>query len=407
MDDGSMDMANHQRRFRVGVRLPEWSTGFAFRLFEGLADFQRQRTPFQLVFNQPSGGDLQPVVIDEHWDGDGLIVFRYTREEGEAWRRRNVAVVNLSNEVPEGGPVFPRVTLNNEKVGEMAAEHLAALGLRDFCYIHESLRDYSRQRMEGFKRGVKACGGRFHCIDVPASAYAEASRAKAIDKLLSGPLSRLPRPCGLFAKDDIAGVRTIEMLGKLGIRCPDEMPVLGVDDDIVFCHTILPQLSSVAYPGRLIGFEAADLLHRMLSGLFSGTQRHLLIDPPGVVCRESTHHVILQDPVVTKALAMIRREIHRRSVHVDELASHCGVSRELLRQRFQSQLGRSPKDEITDLRLRYLIEILGTTDWTLEAIAENCGFAGSENVCRFIKRNTGRTPGEFRRAAKKAWVEKA
>lgn len=388
--------ASH-RRFRVGVRLPEWSTGFSFRLFEGLTDFQRQEEPFQLVFNQPSGGDLPASPIDANWDGDGLIVFRYTQEEGEAWRQRNIAVVNLSAEIPHSGPIFPRVTLDNEKVGTMAAEHLASLGLRDFCYIHESTRGYSEQRLEGFKQAVKAHGGRFHCIEIPASSYPESSRARAIEKLLWAPLSRLPKPCGIFAKDDIAAVWTVHMLNKLGIRCPDEMPVLGVDDDIVFCHTTHPPLSSIAYPGRTIGFAAAHLLHKMLTGDASRTQRHLKVDPPGVVWRESTHHVILQDPVVTKALAMIRQEISRRAVQVDELASHCAVSRELLRQRFQTQLGHSPKEEITRLRLRHVTEILSTTDWTLEAIAERCGFSGCEEVCRFIKRNTGKTPSAFRK----------
>src|SRR5690606_32077411 len=88
------------RRFRVGVRLPEWSTGFSFRIFAGLTDFQRQKEAFQLVFDQPSGGDLPPAPVDASWDGDGLIVFRHTAEEGEAWRKRGIAVVNLSTETP-------------------------------------------------------------------------------------------------------------------------------------------------------------------------------------------------------------------------------------------------------------------------------------------------------------------
>lgn len=376
--------------------MPEWSTGFSLRLFEGFTDFQRQREPFQLVFNQPSGGDLPQTLIDENWDGDGLIVFRYSKAEGEAWRKRNIAVVNLSAEVPQAGPLFPRITLNNIKVGAMAVEHLASLGLRDFCYVHESTRHYSCQRLDGFKRAVKAIGGRFHVIDMPVSDFAESERAAAIPGMLREPLSKLPRPCGILAKDDIAGVWVINMLNELGIHCPDEMPVLGVDDDIVFCHTTHLPLSSITYPGRRIGYEAADLLHRMLKGERLVTDRHITVDSPGIVCRESTHHVILKDPVVTKALAMIRKEVARRSLQVEDVASYCGVSRELLRQRFRSQLGLSPKDEIARLRLRNTTEILTTTDWTLEAVAENCGFSSCEELCRFIKRTTGKTPSELR-----------
>ncbi|BCU75707.1 XylR family transcriptional regulator [Luteolibacter sp. LG18] len=394
-----LDDVSLPRRFRVGVRLPEWSTGFSFRIFAGLTDFQRQNAPFQLFFNQPSGGDLPATVIDETWDGDGLIVFRYTAEEGRAWKARGISVVNLSAEIPEGGPVFPRVTLDNAKVGAMAADHLAALGLRDFCYIHESTRRYSEARWKGFEEAVKAAGGRSHRIDIPVSAFPEDIRVRRIRETMRGPLSKLPRPCGIFTKDDIAAVWTITALAELGIRCPEEMPVLGVDDDIVFCHTTQPPLSSISYPGRHIGFEAAKLLHRMLSGeVPKGTDHHQAIAPAGVVSRESTRHVILKDPVVTKALAVIRREVPRTNIQVAEVARLCGVSRELLRQRFQDQLQYSPKDEIKRLRLRHLIEVLTTTDWTLEAIAENCGYSGAEEICRFIKRNTGKTTGEIRKA---------
>ncbi len=386
------------RRFRVGVRLPEWSTGFSFRIFAGLTDFQRQQEAFQLVFDQPSGGDLPPAPVDGSWDGDGLIVYRYTPEEGEAWKKRGIAVVNLSAETPPDGPLFPRVTLDNEQVGKVAAEHLVALGLRDFCYVHESTRGYSTERLAGFLRGVKAHGGRLHCIEVPASSFPERTRAKRIEEAMWVPLAGLPKPCGIFAKDDIAAVWTLNTLSKLGIRCPDEMPVLGVADDIVFCHMTQPPLSSVPYPGRHVGFEAARLLHRMLSGEIPRTQKHLKIPPQGVVSRESTRHVILPDPMVTKALSLVRREVTRGCVQVADVARHCGVSRELLRQHFQQQLGRSPKEEIERLRLRHVVEVLRSTDWTLEAIAESCGFSGSDEVCRFVKRNTGKTPGEVRRA---------
>jgi len=392
-----MDVVTTPRRYRVGVRLPEWSTGFSFRIFAGLTDFQRQRVPFQLVFNQPSGGDLPPVHIDENWEGDGLIVFRYTAAEGTAWKKRGIAVINLSAETPEGGPAFPQVTLDNGQVGILAAEHLAALGLRDFCYIHEPTRLYSHQRRNSFQTAVKAHGGRFHCIEVPASSFSDETRERRIRETLWKPLSQLPRPCGIFTKDDISAVWTVGVLSELGIRCPDEMPVLGIDDDIVFCHTTHPPLSSVAYPGRRIGFEAARLLHRMLSGEIPRSCQAMLIPPAGVVSRESTRHVILADPFVTKAMAMIRREVPRSPVQVAEVSRHCGVSRELLRQRFQELLGCSPKDEIKRLRLRHLMEVLTTTDWTLEAIAENCGYSGAEEICRFIKRNTGKTPGEIRR----------
>ena len=76
------------RRFRVGIRLPEWAAGFGYRLFAGLTEFQRAGQRFELHFDQPSGGDLPPAPVDKDWHGDGLIVYRYTEEEARRWTKR-------------------------------------------------------------------------------------------------------------------------------------------------------------------------------------------------------------------------------------------------------------------------------------------------------------------------------
>ncbi len=390
-----------RKHFRVGVRLPEWGTGFVFRVFEGLIDFQRSKGAFvEMHFDQPSGGDLPAAPIDESWQGDGLLAFRYSAEEAAAWRSRGISVVNLSAEFPGEEPEFPRVTMDNMRAGKVAAEHLASLGLRDFAYVHESTRRYSLERLEAFREAVLAVGGRFHRIDVPVSSYPVSVRPARIERCISVPLASLPRPCGIFCKDDIAAVWVIRVLKTLGIRCPEEMPVLGVSDDVVFCHTTIPAMSSISYPGRRIGFAAAELLHRMMSGEKIPPRHRTLIPPAGLARRESTGRVILPDPVVTRALDHLRDNIGRAGVSVESLARKVGVSRELLRQRFHAALGRSPKEEIERLRCLRVCDYLHRTNLTLEAIAEECAFSGPDDVCRFIKRMTGKTPGKIRNEAK-------
>jgi len=389
------------RRFRVGVRLPEWATGFVFRIFEGLIDYQRSHGSFvEMHFDQPSGGDLPVVPIDEHWQGDGLLVFRYTAAEASAWKSRGMSVVNLSAEFPGGEPEFPRVTMDNVRVGRLAAEHLASLGLRDFAYVHESTRHYSLERLEAFKAAVEESGGRFHRIDVPVSSYALGTRPQRIERCLSVPLASLPKPCGIFCKDDIMAVWVMRLLKTLGIRCPEEMPVLGVSDDVVFCHTTVPAMSSISYPGRRIGRAAAELLHRMMNGEKIPARHRVLVPPAGLARRESTGRVILSDPVVTRALDHLRENIMQKGISVDALARRTGVSRELLRQKFHAALGRSPKEEIERLRCLRVCDYLHRTNYTLESIAEECGFSGPDDVCRFIKRMTGKTPGKIRSETK-------
>ncbi|MCW1925081.1 DNA-binding transcriptional regulator [Luteolibacter arcticus] len=390
-----------QRHLRIGVRLPEWATGFVFRVFEGLIDFQRSHGAYvEMHFDQPSGGDLPAAPIDEHWQGDGLLVFRYTAAEAAEWKERKIAVVNLSTEFPGEDPDFPRVTMDNVRVGRMAVEHLASLGLRDFAYVHESTRRYSLERLEAFEAAVPEVGGRFHRIDVPVASYPLAVRPKRIERCISVPLASLPKPCGIFCKDDIMAVWVMRVLKTLGLRCPEEMPVLGVSDDIVFCHTTTPAMSSISYPGRRIGRAAAELLHRMMNGEKIPPRHRVTVPPAGLARRESTGRVILSDPVVTRALDHLRENIVQKGISVDALARRTGVSRELLRQRFHAALGRSPKEEIERLRCLRVCDYLHRTTYTLESIAEECGFSGPDDVCRFIKRMTGKTPGKIRAEAK-------
>ena len=386
-----------ERRFRVGVRLPEWATGFMLQVFEGLIEFQRTKVRFEMHFDQPSGGDIPPAPIDEHWEGDGLMVMRYTAAEAAAWKKRGISVVNLSTEFLGKVPEFPRVTMNNQHIGSLGAEHLRSLGLRDFAYIHESSRRYSAERLEGFRKAVIDAGGRCHVIEVPASTFPSNKRPERIEKCMLQPLEKLPRPCGIFTKDDIAAVWTLRILDQLGIRCPDEMPLLGVSDDIVFCHMMNPPLSSIPYSGARIGLQAATLLHRMMSGERIPNDYRIEVSPRAVVHRESTRRVMLTDVVVTRALDFLRGQIERRTVQVEELSRQAGVSRELLRQRFQAVLGCSPKEKIEQLRCLHVCDLLRNTNLTLESLAYECGFSGSDEICRFIKRLTGKTPGAVRR----------
>lgn len=381
----------------IGVRVPDWTTGYAHRLFDGILDFRRSGAPIRIHFDHPSGADLPTEPITETWDGDGLLVFRHTQAEAKAWHRRGLKVVSLSAESPGKTPDFPRVTLDNRAVGGLAAHHLAALGLREFAYVHDPTRLYSAERGRSFISAIEALGANVHRVDVPVSSFPEATRARQTEECLSPQLSALPRPCGIFAKDDIAGMWVSRILSKLGICCPDEMPVLGVTDDTVFCNTANPPLSSVRYPGRRIGFEATRLLYQMIGGKEVAAGHRIVVPPQTVTARESTRHVVLADEVIDRSLERLRDEIRTRPVTVAELARWAGVSRELLRQRYHAVFGHSPKREIERLRASHVVASLHENATPLEELADELGFSGADDLCRFIKRVEGKTPGQIRR----------
>ncbi len=386
-----------RRHYRVGIRLLDWSQGFCYRLFPGILEVARSGHDIELVFEQPSGGDIAPIRIDEHWDGDGLLVYRYTAAEAKAWAKKGIKVVNLSAEQPANGPRFPRVTLDNEAAGAMAARHLMTLGLRRFAFWHDPHRRYSHERLEGYRSELAKAGYPLTVIEIPSSHYSDAERAGRNEAQAWKLLAKLEAPTGLFAKDDISAVCAMRALTTLGLRCPEDVPVLGVADDSVYCHLTRPALSSVRFPGRLIGSRAMQLLLAMMNGEKVAEDARIRIPAAELTVRESTGLVELPDEVVTKAMRFIREHAPRRAVAVDELCRAAGVSRELLRQRFQSMLGRTPKEEIDRQRAEVVCERLRQTGWKIERIAEETGFGAADELCRFFKRTMEMTAGEYRK----------
>ena len=382
--------------FRVGVRLTDWAQGFGNRIFGGILEFIRTGAQFELEFEQPSGSDLEPVKIDKHWQGDGLLVFRCTQEEAEAWSARGIQVVNLSSEETGKGVGFPRVTMDNERCGRMAADHLLTLGLRSFAFWHDPGRTYSQERLAGFRQRLAEEGLEVTVISIPSSGLPKAVRARQLEEMGKRQVSRLSFPCGLFAKDDITAVCAIRAARQCGLRVPEDLPVLGVSDDIVYCHATRPPISSLRFPGKAIGRAAAELLFRMMSGETVLPDTRIRIRSLGVVVRESTGHVELPDPLVSAALNVIRKSNPREPLTAEELSRRVGASREALRVRFREALGRSPKEEIDRIRADHAGELLKRSNATLHTISAECGFTGSDEFCRFFKRVKGVTPGVWR-----------
>lgn len=382
---------------RVGVRLIDWAQGFSYRLYEGILDYHRKGNPMSLHVEQPNAREIDPVNIDRSWKGDGLLVFRYTAAEAKMWQSHGVAVVNLSTESASGRHYFPRVTLDNQAAGCMAAEHFLSLQLQNFAVVVDVHRDYSIQRAEGFEKRLTKAGKESRRIVIPTSKFPVASRAARNLQAAILALSKIPLPCGIFCKDDLCAVWMIRALHQMGLRVPQDVAILGVSDDVVHCMATSPAISSIHYPGRAIGLAAAELLGRMMRGKVIEPHTHIKIPPQKLVVRESSGLVELSDPVVTKSLRLIRGIITKRALGVDELCRELGVSREILRQKFHAVLGKSPKQVIDEMRADVLGEHLRQMDRSVDEIATHFGFTGSDDLCRFFKRINGRTITDWRR----------
>ena len=388
----------NQRSTRlVGVRIPPWAT-FTRHIFDGIIEHVRlHRERWQIRTMVESTSEIAPVKINEKWSGDGVIVFRPTKREADAWKDRRIPVVNLSSE--SVGLGIPTVIPDNHLVGRMAASHLLELGLKRFAFWGDPLRRYSRDRESAFAAEVERHGFSCSRLGFEISKFPLARKWEKVRREMLAQLSGIERPIGIFARDDIAAAALTSACAELGFVVPDEVAVIGCNDDVTFCHTTSPPLSSVEYPGSEIGRTAALVLGKLMSGDRSVPEL-TEVRPVRVVARESTDVLAFGDKTVAEAVRIIRREAPSKALQVSEVIDRLPISRAAFQKRFREVLGRSPKDEITRVRVERVCQLLSTTDWTVKEIAFDMQFDTSEELSRFIRRKLDTSATEYRRSVR-------
>lgn len=210
----------------------------------------------------------------------------------------------------------------------------------------------------------------------------------------------LPRPCGIMACNDICGRQVVNACRVRQIPVPEEIAVIGVDDDEVLCELADPPLTSIALPTEKIGYDAAAMLAHMMAG-HAPDRMETRVDPLGVIRRLSTDIVATDSPVISKAIRYIRDHVSD-GITVENVLDHLaaqgvGVSRSTLERRFTEFLGRSPKDEILHERVNRARHLLLETTYPLGQIARLVGLRRTEQLISLFKARTGMTPGALRK----------
>jgi len=327
------------------------------------------------------------------WRGDGLIACLTTRSEERVAARLPMPVVNLSGWRPPGRGV-PRVNADHVAIGRMAAEHLLSLGLRHFAYYGIEGPWFSAARERGFVERLAEAG-------VPCATFRQRARETpggwpARDVRLARWLSQLPKPVGLLAVHDYRARVVIEQCAQLGLAVPDDVAVLGVDNDVTACEYCVPSLSSVSRDPFACGVAAARLLAALMSGV--PPPRHdVLVRPEGVVQRRSTDRFYDDDPLVRRIVAYAAAHAGD-AFTVAELAMRFKVSRRLIELRFKTRLGVSPHEYLRQRRVRHAKALLldGSASRSLGEVAAASGFDSLRAFRDTFRAVVGVTPAVFR-----------
>jgi LacI family transcriptional regulator len=363
-------------------------------ILRGIARYVREHGPWSIAHEPRTLEQSVPRWL-RRWRGDGIIA--RVQDQRIA---RGIAAVGLPTVdvlgVVEGLP-FPLVHVDDEAIGRLGAEHLMDQGFRRFGFFGIEGENWSERRAAAFAARVQAAGFPCAVYSMPRQT-ARQERWEKSERKLSTWLSALPKPAGLMLATDQLGPHTLEACRRVDLVVPEDVGVIGVDNDGPLCEVSDPPLSSVWPDHRRVGYEAA----RLLSLLMSGAERPLkpiFCPPRGVHARASTDTLAVDDRAVAGALRFIR-ENGCTPIDVDDVVRRAAVSRSVLQRRFRALLGRSVHDEIVRVRLARARELLQGTDLPLAEIAERTGFKHQEYMGAVFKQRLQQTPAAIRRGTR-------
>jgi LacI family transcriptional regulator len=327
------------------------------------------------------------------WPGDGVIAALNTPKEAACAARFHLPIVNMSSALAES-PV-PRSIVDNGAIGEMAAEHLLERGFQSHAFYGIRDIEYSTRRLAGFERRLTTAGCRTSSFTPPSTFRLRGKFWLQQRGALAEWLARLPLPCGLFAVSDVRARQVIEACHHLDIKVPEQIAVIGVDDQQIICEHTHPTITSIARNNILEGYSAAALLDRMMRGKKTSLEDQL-IRPLQVVARESTATFAVSDDRLRAALEYFRQHIED-PVTVEELCRHAGVSRRWLEYAFRDKLDETPYQYIRRQRLEHARRLLVEEPQTkIYRVAKRIGFSSAKQLTKAFRREFGQSPREFR-----------
>ncbi len=370
--------------------LIETSRAYGRSLLRGVKRYAVEHGPWSM-FTEIRDLESKPPLWLKGWNGDGILVRSGSQAIASAVKRVGVPAIELRSTRRAGS--FPFVGVDNEMVGRMVAEHFLERGFRHFAVYGLDTEHFFATRRESFVIALQKRG--FRCAEFRQSGKSERPREWEQQQTKLGRwLQKLPKPTGILACTDQLGCWLLDACVRAEIRVPDDIAVVGVENDETLTSLSSPPLSSVQLAGERIGYEAAAQLDMMMSGRALKSDR-TFVPPIAIVTRQSSDIIAVEDPMLASALRVIRTQASK-GLTVDELLKQVPISRSSLERNCRKYLGRTPNEEINHCRIAHVCELLRDTDLSLDAIADRTGFQSAQYLIYLFKKFRSITPGQYR-----------
>jgi len=377
------------------ILLTDFTEAFAHNLLRGILEYSKGREPWVVCRMPPSYKQVHgiPGVLEwaKKWEADAIIAQFDDGDEVELFRQNGI--IALAQDFKSRFTVIPNITSRYKQTGRMAADFLIKKGFRNFAFYGYKDAEWSEERCMGFRDRIVEEGFEYNFFEYQKQSleYLWCYESEP----LADWIKSLPRPVALMACDDTQANRIMELCRVLNIKIPEEIAVLGVDNDEIICGLSDPPLSSVSLNIVKGGYEAALLIERLLRNK-NAVAEDVVIQPITVVNRLSTDIYATDNPIILTALKYIHQNLVNK-ISVEDIVKQVPLSRRLLEIRFRQVTGQSVYQYISNLRMERFAQLLLASTEPIADLAVQVGLADSKNLARQFKAWKGCTPVEYRK----------
>jgi len=370
--------------FRVGLSFSLSNTRHRV-VFLRLAQLVQDEPGMSLHTGQ-NGLLLHRREIPEFGEPEAFVTPIYCQDDADALAQLRCKIIAHVDLAQTGQ--FCRVLHDNEKIGQLAAEHFLERGFHKLAFVGPKAMSSTHERAIGFENHLREVGHAPEALE-----YVHDEEITDFCRRFQGG----EVPPAVFCADDQITWQVLAVMRKLGLRLPEDAALMGVGPDELAQAVSPISISSVLMDNQGQASAIFQLLRKACKGAL-GEREEVRVAPTGIFEGESTGYFSPSDPLVAKALERIRSDDAPRDAA--QLARSLNVSRRVLERHFQEAIGRSPAQELRRARIELAQRLLRTTDLSIDLISERCGYEHARHFTEMFRKMTGETPAKYRREMK-------
>ncbi len=378
------------------ILLTDFTESYAHKLLKGIMDYSKKHEPWVLCRMPPAFRQQYGIegILNwaKRWKADAIIAQFDNVDNVDLFRENGI--VALAQDYKSRFSTIPNITSDYKLTGKMVADFFLQRGFKNFAFFGYKNACWSQERCEGFKNEITKFGFEknfyaFHNQKLEELWY---YKQHPVSKWLKS----LPKPIALMACDDTQGQIITEICKICNLRIPEDIAVMGVDNDEMTCDLSDPSLSSVLLDVEKGGYDSAELIDRMVKSQNFDDYRDIFISTLYIVQRQSTNVYPIQDKEIAKALKFID-ECTLEKINVDDVVKQVPLSRRLLEIRFKQFTKMSIYQYIMKKRMDRFAQLLIESKTPVNEIAAQLGITDMKNLSRQFKTIEGCSPLQYRK----------